>query len=379
MCRLIAFPPRFPRKDAEELLWDMYGNNKDGTGSVYLRGTHFEMNKWPLSYEKVLKDNLPLFHHMPYDSWTVAHVRQKTHGEATVKNTHPFIKGKFAVVHNGVWSDSKLVRLVLKEFTHLSGETDSEVAAWLIAHFGPVDFYHDISGAGVYLALERDGGLWGINTSSYGDLEFTNSNYGCVIASELPKSWSRHSTAVKNDWVHFTKAGDVDRSSGHVLSRHQGKPKNKLEETESAVNPMMRSERGPSHHHGSMNIRDISHTPTENGMSGSQGNLGTLGCPWCPMCFVYHAPGVHFHAAFAKEKEEERLATIVSQEKTSAELRNIITNLDVEPVHTVLSKPDKEIVLPDGKPLAEYLKQQYMEFNKRHDWSERSYELESYQ
>jgi glutamine amidotransferase len=58
----------------------------------------------------------------------IAHVRQKTVGETSLANTHPFRRGRFVLAHNGtVVNVGRLVRRCGAErLAELEGETDSE-------------------------------------------------------------------------------------------------------------------------------------------------------------------------------------------------------------------------------------------------------------
>ena len=68
----------------------------------------------------------------------IAHTRWATHGKVTQDNTHPFTSrnGNFAVVHNGIISNYRPLRdLLKKEGFKFSSETDTEVVAHLLEKF----------------------------------------------------------------------------------------------------------------------------------------------------------------------------------------------------------------------------------------------------
>lgn len=212
MCRLAAFPPGFPKAAAIEIMSDMLHNNDDGVGVSYLKGDQFMPIKAPVSLTEALRGRLPLFDHMPYKSWTIAHIRQKTHGDATIVNTHPFIKGKYCVVHNGVYSDHDLVRISLTGTVQFKGDTDSETAAYLIRKLGPRDFAKYISSGGVYLALERNGKLHVVNTEGevrFAQIQLNKKPGGYVISSEFHGKYSKPSKRFQRGYFLFDELGNL--------------------------------------------------------------------------------------------------------------------------------------------------------------------------
>jgi glutamine amidotransferase len=65
----------------------------------------------------------------------IAHIRQKTVGETSLANTHPFARGRWLFAHNGTIKDvAWLTRQVSRErLAEVHGETDSELLfAWLL-------------------------------------------------------------------------------------------------------------------------------------------------------------------------------------------------------------------------------------------------------
>jgi predicted glutamine amidotransferase len=206
MCRLAAFPPGFPRMEAIEILANFEDQNIDGTGSVYIKDKKFIVNKWAKPLTKVLEKE-EFLTHMPYDGWTVAHLRAASHGSNLKVNTHPFIVGRWAVVHNGIWSDYNIAKLALSKFVKINGDTDSEVAANLINLVGPKKIAEELNFAGVFLALNKDGHLWAIKTS--GDLEITLLKEGerVLMASEFDSDKYESTADAQNGWYHFGKEG----------------------------------------------------------------------------------------------------------------------------------------------------------------------------
>jgi glutamine amidotransferase len=65
----------------------------------------------------------------------VAHIRQKTVGESTIANTHPFVRGRWLFAHNGTIQDVAWLRdqVSAERIREVVGETDSELLfAWLL-------------------------------------------------------------------------------------------------------------------------------------------------------------------------------------------------------------------------------------------------------
>lgn len=174
----------YPAESAELLLRYLERGNKDGVGIGYLKDREYYTARAHWALSDVTNASEAFFGHMPSPSWTIAHVRLATHGEPAKRNTHPFTFKRFAVVHNGVFSEHALMRKMLKGKAALKGETDSEVAGYLLDEWGPKEFYESVSYSGVFLGLHRKGGLWAVNTG--GDLKTLQTKYGTVVASDFP-------------------------------------------------------------------------------------------------------------------------------------------------------------------------------------------------
>lgn len=207
MCRLAAFPPNFPKKDAYNILWNFLKGNTDGTGSLHIKDGQFVSRRYPFSLTKVVKEQKVLLGHMPYPGWTVIHLRAASHGGNKVANTHPFIKGKWGVVHNGVWSEYNIAKAALNRLVEFEGDTDTEVAAYVFSSVGPKKFSKLIDFGGVYLGLHQSGDLWAVKTS--GDLVMVETKYGQLLASELPDKYDDRE--VGEGWVHLGADGKVIR------------------------------------------------------------------------------------------------------------------------------------------------------------------------
>lgn len=175
---------------------NFYSGNVDGTGSAYVKDGKFVVNKWSIPYDEVARKKLPLFDHMPYNGWTIAHVRAASHGGNTYNNTHPLIKGSWAIAHNGLFREYAIVKALMKDHTFI-GQTDSEAAAAMWERVGRAKFIESVD-SGVYLFLNKNGQLDIICGS--GDLEFQNTKYGVLMASELPYTYGRVQHVERGDF-----------------------------------------------------------------------------------------------------------------------------------------------------------------------------------
>ncbi len=211
MCRLAAFPPMFPRRRALEILANFYAGNEDGTGSVYVKDGKFVVNKWRYSFKTVVNRKYPLLDHMPYKGWTLAHLRAASHGKIRKVNTHPFIRGEWAAMHNGVFLDYKVVKAALSPFTKFESQTDSEVAAAIWQFSGPSKFYKNMS-TGTFLFLNKDGSLY-VTVANGSDLSFRNLKYGTLMASELNDDMYKSHTKVLEGWFKLDAKGKIEKSS----------------------------------------------------------------------------------------------------------------------------------------------------------------------
>lgn len=207
MCRIAAFPPRFKRSEALSILKNFEDNNTDGTGSVYLKNGKFVVNKWAKPFSSVAKNKPQFLAHMPYsDSWTLVHLRAASHGGNLKENTHPFIVGNWAFIHNGIWTDHKLVRLALSDRITMDGDTDSEVAAHFWNIVGPKTFSEEITFAGVFMGLNRNGKLWVAKTS--GDLEIKAlRDRQVVLASQFNHEKYDSTVEALQGWYEYDKFG----------------------------------------------------------------------------------------------------------------------------------------------------------------------------
>jgi hypothetical protein len=222
MCRVAAFPPGFSRTEALGILANFENKNTDGTGSAYVRDGKLIVDRWAKSFSSVAKTK-PLLGHMPYDGWTIAHLRAASHGDNKKENTHPFIIGPWAFIHNGIWSEHNLVRLALSKQVEFEGETDSEVAGHFWDIIGPKKFSETVDFSGVFMGLHRNGNLWVVKTS--GDLEIKAlKGEKVLLASEFDKQKYERVVESLHGWYQFDKNGKYVNHKENERSWSSGYP-----------------------------------------------------------------------------------------------------------------------------------------------------------
>lgn len=223
MCRIAAFPPGFSRDEAIEILANFENKNTDGTGSAYIKDGKFVIEKWARPFSSVIKRK-PFLTHMPYnDGWTIVHLRAASHGGNCKENTHPFVVGPWAFIHNGIWSEHKLVRLALSKAVDFEGETDSEVAAHFWNIIGPKKFAESVDFGGVFMGLNIRGDLWVAKTS--GDLEIKAlPQKQVLLASELSLQNYEGKVDALNGWYHFNSKGEYVKHKENASRWSSGYP-----------------------------------------------------------------------------------------------------------------------------------------------------------
>jgi hypothetical protein len=215
MCRMAAFPPGTSAKAALGVLAEFFGEN-DGTGVAYVKDGTFVVHKYALALDAVVARKLPLLGHMPHNGWTIAHLRTASVGKVQRDNSHPFIKGDWAVCHNGTFTGDDLLRVVYKKMGFkFSGTTDSEVLAQTVSHLGFPAFARSVDD-GAFFGLHRNGDLY-VKVAQGADMEMSRTKHGLVLGSEIPTKYPKRKTILEG-WMRLTKssrkiAGKVDLCS----------------------------------------------------------------------------------------------------------------------------------------------------------------------
>lgn len=141
MCRLLGIAAdettefRIVLREAPRSLAALSREHRDGWGiAVFDAGAQ----RWRIDKGVLCAGEDERFHSLAVGSrgeLLISHVRQKTVGDTTLANTHPFERGRWVFAHNGTikelgWLQS---RCSPARFGEITGDTDSELLfAWLL-------------------------------------------------------------------------------------------------------------------------------------------------------------------------------------------------------------------------------------------------------
>ena len=109
-------------------------NNLDGFGFAYIHNLKWNIYKKPIIY---LQDprfiNKLAYITQSLNNICIGHIRQKSYGESTIFNTHPFIYENQVFMQNGYIKDFNIHKLELLNYVHpyfhnkINGDTDTEL------------------------------------------------------------------------------------------------------------------------------------------------------------------------------------------------------------------------------------------------------------
>jgi predicted glutamine amidotransferase len=159
MCRLLGIVSNEPTDfkivlcEAPRSLAALSREHRDGWGI----GVFDDARGWQVEKGVACASEDARFHQLAVGSrgeLLVAHIRQKTVGETSLANTHPFERGPWLFAHNGTIKDVAWLRNnSSRERLHeVDGETDSELLfAWMLTRFDDAG----IAGAPASQATDR--------------------------------------------------------------------------------------------------------------------------------------------------------------------------------------------------------------------------------
>src|SRR5579863_6459770 len=141
MCRLLGIAANEPTdfkivlREAPRSLAALSREHRDGWGiAVYDAAAR----AWRIDRGVACAGEDERFHRLAVGSRgeiLVSHVRQKTIGETSLANTHPFERGRWVFAHNGTIKDLAWLRARSSQarLAEIEGQTDSELFfAWLL-------------------------------------------------------------------------------------------------------------------------------------------------------------------------------------------------------------------------------------------------------
>jgi glutamine amidotransferase len=141
MCRLLGIASNEPTefrvvlREAPRSLAALSREHRDGWGiAVFDANTR----SWKIDKGVECAGEDERFHRLAVGSRgdiLISHVRQKTVGDTTLANTHPFEHGRWVFAHNGTIKDIAWLRAHTSptQLAEVSGDTDSELLfAWLL-------------------------------------------------------------------------------------------------------------------------------------------------------------------------------------------------------------------------------------------------------
>ena len=141
MCRLLGIAANEPTdfkivlREAPRSLAAQSREHRDGWGIAVFDGA---TGQWRIDKGVACASEDERFHRLAVGSRgeiLVSHVRQKTIGETSLANTHPFERGRWVFAHNGTIKDLAWLRArsSAARLREIQGETDSELLfAWLL-------------------------------------------------------------------------------------------------------------------------------------------------------------------------------------------------------------------------------------------------------
>jgi predicted glutamine amidotransferase len=142
MCRLLAIASNEPTefrivlREAPRSLAALSREHRDGWGIAVFDP---QRRRWKVDKGVLCAGEDERFHRLAIGSngeLLISHVRQKTIGDTTLANTHPFERGRWVFAHNGTIADVAWLRqhTSTERLSEIAGETDSELLfAWLLS------------------------------------------------------------------------------------------------------------------------------------------------------------------------------------------------------------------------------------------------------
>jgi predicted glutamine amidotransferase len=142
MCRLLGITANEPTefrivlREAPRSLAALSRDHRDGWGIAVFDA---RAETWRIEKGVLCAGEDERFHRLAIGTsgeLLISHIRQKTIGDCTLTNTHPFARDTWVFAHNGTIKDQAWLRAQVsgERRAQIAGETDSEVLfAWLLS------------------------------------------------------------------------------------------------------------------------------------------------------------------------------------------------------------------------------------------------------
>jgi predicted glutamine amidotransferase len=141
MCRLLGIAANEPTefrivlREAPRSLAFLSREHRDGWGIAVFDAC---AGTWQVDKGVVCAHEDERFHRLALGTrgeLLVSHIRQKTIGDTSLANTHPFVRGRWIFAHNGTVKDIPWLRATSspERLAEIAGDTDSELLfAWIL-------------------------------------------------------------------------------------------------------------------------------------------------------------------------------------------------------------------------------------------------------
>ncbi|MEM5866350.1 MAG: class II glutamine amidotransferase [Candidatus Aenigmatarchaeota archaeon] len=127
-------------KRAKEILVGQENRGSSSSGIAYIENGEIKILKDTVEPKEFVKK------YEVESKVVITHSRAPSVGRVCLENAHPFMScdGRFALVHNGTFSEYRLIKGLLLSEHLIKGETDSEVICHFIEDYGGIKGYKEI-------------------------------------------------------------------------------------------------------------------------------------------------------------------------------------------------------------------------------------------
>jgi predicted glutamine amidotransferase len=196
MCRLLGITANEPTefrivlREAPRSLAALSREHRDGWGIAVFDA---RAEAWRIEKGVLCAGEDERFHRLAIGSCgelLISHIRQKTIGDCTLTNTHPFARDTWVFAHNGTIKDLAWLRAQVsaERLAQIVGETDSELLfAWLLSRLDDAGVTREIASERTDDALDVAVRL-GRDRPGFGAFNFVLSNGATMYAHRFGRS-----------------------------------------------------------------------------------------------------------------------------------------------------------------------------------------------